>query len=83
MLAELQEHVHSLEQQMTHAAEEEINSTKATIEYLTACNQLFECGILSHDRVAACNDKVLRSMSQGMHFFYEWAEELLQESESA
>lgn len=47
--------------------------TKA-IEYLDACRQLFERGILSHEKVTTDQSIVLQNMSDGYAFFVGWAD---------
>ena len=51
----------------------------ATLKYLTACNQLFEQGFLSHEKVSADNTKVLDSIKMGYSFFSSWLKSLLDE----
>ena len=52
---------------------------KATLKYLTACNQLFEKGFLSHDKVSGTDAKVLDSIKMGFSFFSTWLKSLLDE----
>jgi hypothetical protein len=50
----------------------EANSTASTLEYLQACNNLFERGFLSHKRVAAMDCEVLTNIAKGASFFQKW-----------
>ena len=45
-----------------------------TIEYLDACRQLFERGILSHEKITDEHSSVLQNMSNGYNFFVGWAD---------
>ena len=47
----------------------EVKSTVCTLEYLQACNHLFEKGFLSHKEVATMDSEVLSSVAKGMQFF--------------
>ena len=53
--------------------------TKCTIQYLTACSQLFEHGLLSHKKVSATDKAVLENISTGFQFFVKWQQSLLEE----
>ena len=50
-----------------------------TLEYLEACNLLFERGFLSHDRVRSMNADVIQNISKGFSYFTEWLDSLLSE----
>ena len=66
VIAELSEYTHN------NPADAE-NLNKA-IEYLDACRQLFERGILSHEKVTTDQSVVLQNMSDGYAFFVGWAD---------
>lgn len=40
------------------------------VEYLDACNRMFEDGILSHSIVSSSEQKVLVNMKTGFEFFH-------------
>ena len=44
---------------------------KCTLQYLTACSQLFEFGLLSHKKVSVKDKAVLESIDTGYQFFCE------------
>uniref|UniRef100_A0A1X7U9J2 Uncharacterized protein n=1 Tax=Amphimedon queenslandica TaxID=400682 RepID=A0A1X7U9J2_AMPQE len=44
----------------------------ATLEYLKACNKLFENGILSHKKVDQLSLKVLKNLNEGYAFLKKW-----------
>lgn len=50
-----------------------------TVEYLEACNQLFERGILSHTRIWSGDSVILQNMEKGFKFFTSWLDGLLQD----
>ena len=52
---------------------------KCTLQYLTACSQLFEHGLLSHKKVSATDKTVLESVSTGYLFFANWHQSLIEE----
>ena len=47
-----------------------------TSEYLQACSQIFEYGILSHERIRSATSRPLANMAEGMKWFHNWKEEL-------
>ena len=49
-----------------------------TIQYLEACNQLFERGILAHVRIWNGDSAILRNMEKGYKFFTSWLDGLLE-----
>ena len=51
-----------------------------TIQYLEACNQLFERGILAHVRIWSGDSPILRNMEKGYKFFCSWLDGLLKKS---
>ena len=44
---------------------EDVNSVKLTLQYLEACNRLFEKGFLSHEKICDTSSPVLDSISMG------------------
>jgi hypothetical protein len=40
-----------------------------TVHFLQACNQLFEKGFLSHDKISTTNQQVLEQIETGLRFF--------------
>ena len=54
-------------------------SVRCTFQYLSACNLLFEQGLLSHNRVFAKDMKVLHNVKQGYTFFADWLQTLIDE----
>ncbi|XP_065889322.1 uncharacterized protein [Dysidea avara] len=48
-----------------------------TLEYLEACNLLFERGFLSHDRVRSTSAEVLQNINNGFSYFTNWLDSLL------
>lgn len=48
-----------------------------TLEYLEACNLLFERGFLSHDRVRSMSADVIQNINKGFSYFIEWLDSLL------
>ena len=52
-------------------------SVRCTLKYLTACNMLFEQGLLSHDRVHVKDVKVIENIKVGYSFFSSWLSNLL------
>ena len=52
---------------------------KCTLKYLSACNLLFERGILSHGKVTIKDKTILENMSTGYAFFSDWLKSLLDE----
>ena len=52
---------------------------KCTLQYLTACSQLFEYGLLSHKKVSMTDKAVLESINTGYRFFVNWHQSLIEE----
>ena len=44
------------------------------IEYLEACRQLFEKGILSHEKISDGQSIILQNITDGYAFFVGWAD---------
>lgn len=49
-------------------------NVEKAIDYLDACRQLFERGILSHEKITSEQSSVLQNMSDGYAFFVGWAD---------
>ena len=62
----------------TTACAENNDSTRLTAEYLSACNKIFESGFLSKYCVSNQNQTVLDIIQDGMNFFNEWANDVLE-----
>ena len=60
-------------------APHDATSVKIVIRYLTACNQLFERGFLSHEKVSSRDSEVLGNIKMGYSFFSTWLKSLLDE----
>ena len=54
----------------------EAKSTAITLEYLQACNNLFERGFLSHKPVAAMDCDTLADIAKGLLFFQRWLDDI-------
>ncbi len=50
-----------------------------TIQYLEACNQLFERGILGHVRIWSGDSPILKKMEKKFEVFCSWLDGLLKE----
>ena len=49
----------------------------ATLEYLKATRNIFECGLLSRDKVTDGDALPLQNISEGLHYFEEWCDEVI------
>lgn len=58
-------------------ANQDSPSVKYTLKYLTACNMMFERGLLSHERVSSHDTKVIDNISSGYSFFSDWLQKTL------
>ena len=47
------------------------------MEYLKAVRKIFECGLLSHDKVTDGDALPLLSISEGLQYFEEWCDEAI------
>ena len=47
-------------------------STALTREYLMACNQLFEKGFLSHEKITKDSREAMESIHKGMEYVFSW-----------
>lgn len=56
----------------------DVDSTRCTLQYLEACNRIFERGFLSHERVLSVDSKVIESISVGFKFFCEWLDKTIE-----
>ena len=54
----------------------DVESVRATLKYLEACNKMFEKGLLSHEKVCTIDSKVMQSIQEGYSFFVNWHESL-------
>ena len=63
-------------QAIADARPEEKNEHLATLEYLKACNKLFENGISSHDSVDRLSSKVLKNIDEGYAYFKKWKDSI-------
>ena len=67
MLAELQEYASQ------HPSPFDAKSTMEVVSYLTACNQLFERGILGKKVfIKSANSPILTNIERGFNFFSRW-----------
>ena len=57
------------------------SSVEPCFQYLTACNKLFENGILSHDPITTMDSVCIQNMRAGYKFFTDWFNRLQGESE--
>ena len=48
-----------------------------TIQYLDACNKLFEQGLLSHKKIKVRDQEILAKMEEGFLFFMGWCDEAI------
>ena len=54
------------------------DNIELTIQYLEACNQMFERGILAHVRIWSGDSAILKNMEKGYKFFTSWLDGLLE-----
>lgn len=52
-------------------------SLSLTIQYLEACNKLFEQGLLSHGTIKSGQTQILDKMKDGFYFFMGWCDEVI------
>ena len=68
--AELKERIAKMERNAPeHQAE--VQSTRTAHQFLSACNNLFEEGLLSHSKIFTVNDNMFGKMESGFTFFVE------------
>ncbi len=63
-------------EEMAEGRPEEQVQHKAALEYLTACNLLFEQGTLSHVKVNCTSSTVLKNLDNGFNYFFTWKKHL-------
>ena len=51
--------------------------TIETLEYLTACHNLFESGFLSHEKIESLNSDAVQNIDTGYQYFASWLSEIL------
>ena len=73
MLTELYAYVH----QDPPPADAE--TTRETMKYLEACNNLFKKGFLCHEKITSLDSTVLQNISNGYNYFTTWLSTLLSE----
>jgi hypothetical protein len=56
-------------------------SIQMTVNFLEACNNLFESGILSNEVVKQQDTTILGNMKKGLHFFETWLTNLLSDNQ--
>ena len=71
MITELKEHAASLPRP---ANADEI---LLVVDYLEACNKMFECGLLGHVRISTYPNQILDNMEEGFSFLTRWLDTLL------
>ena len=54
-------------------------SLELTVQYLQACNKMFENGILSHTAIKNADSVVLQNIDEGFHFFMGWCDDAILE----
>ena len=62
-IAELKEYIHT---ESPHV----LSSQDLTVQYLQACNKMFENGLLSYTPIRSTDSTVLHNIDEGFHFFY-------------
>ena len=55
------------------------SSAKLTLSYLEACNKIFERGLLSHDKVATPDCRVVLNLQEGYDFFTKWLDKIYEQ----
>lgn len=53
------------------------SSLNLTIQYLDACNKIFEHGLLSHTPIKNEDSPILNSLDTGFHFFAGWCDDAI------
>ena len=66
----------AIEEMACHKEEVEKASHLATLEFLQACNKLFEEGVLSHEVIKSPSSKILQNKKTGFAFFEAWHHEV-------
>ena len=57
----------------------DVETTRETMKYLEACNNLFEKGFLCHEKITSSDSTVLQNISNGYNYFTTWLSTLLSE----
>ena len=70
VIAELTTHTQTMQESATSKYD------TATLAYLLAIRKIFECGLLSHDKVADGDAAPLLSISEGLQYFDEWCDKV-------
>ena len=52
------------------------------VDYLEACNKLFERGLLGHVRISTYPNQILSNMEKGYSYFTNWLNSLLKEGQT-
>jgi len=55
--------------------------TLETLQYLTACHNLFEKGFLSHEKIASLNSEAIQNIDTGYQYFASWLSDILDKGE--
>ena len=76
LLSELEEHIAQLEGNAPDFSTE-IQSTRTAWQFLSACNHLFEEGLLSHHKIFSVDNDIFTNMATAFRFFVEWYDERL------
>ena len=71
MLTELYDHLSKV------PPESDAPAVNSTHEYLSACNLLFERGLLSHGKISKTERDTLDRIRKGYSFFTTWLQSLL------
>ena len=66
----------AVQEMASHKEEVEKAYHQSTLEFLQACNKLFEEGILSHERIISPTSTALRNMKMGFAFFETWHQDV-------
>ena len=73
-----QDHVISEIKEFIHTANPHNKcSVELTIQYLQACNKMFENGILSHTAIKNTDSIILHNIDEGFHFFMGWYDDAI------
>ena len=54
----------------------DLDSTLCTLRYLESCNQIFEKGLLSHERVHKKDTSVIQNIEQVYGYFCDWLDNI-------
>ena len=56
---------------------------EATLNYLEACNRMFERGFLSHDRIMSMDSEIIQNITQGFTFFSVWIDGIIKKGKES